>query len=832
MNKSLFDINTYYTGVFKNEDGKLIEIPKALSGSAIEDYFPLTIENLNNRGNWKCLQTKEAMDTHEINFCWSNTNFLNSKSNIQSRIFIDSVKHYLSDKGAFYNKFKNCDFIPDFIDFTKKDLREDEIIQKFFNKSVILKPNNGSVGIDILVLNNFDLNRVKDHVNKSTFSEWTISEVIKSKLVDGYIHTNRIYFVVIKLNNNRVESYYYNEFMNYRAENKFTGDITDPLQFITNYYVHTPDGDREFVKNRFISHRNWLESYQPDEIDYIYRKLDLIFRNITDAMKYDILCANDNKKAYTDNDIMGFHVYGADVIIDNKLNIKVIELNGAPSMNAKTRIFGVKDRLDYYDLVDDLFKITIDRLFPPLIKRGISHKFRNVFMADIPNDSKLLYYIPNSIVQTYPFIYEALKKRKYLKRTRNVNDDISFFYGLREKYVDDKTSLIYYDELLNYNKSSHMRNAAIINKIQGVTYYMANKGRIFDKLIKYDFNATEYHPFSETFYCDKKTNINDVLRKILKKNKSIKKWILKPVHGSRGSGIKIFTKKKTNIFNQMFISNDSTISNMAEHINIFTNEGINIEQKVLSKFNGIEMTEIINKKYNYWILSQYIDNPHLIYEKKYNIRFYVLLTINGKLPTYEDLLSWDNNSPIEAYIFNDCMIYFAMLKYKKDNNLPIEYSKLDNDILDRMRNLTNLEIINEVSKIVNIDIEMIKKESTTMLSLLVNKKQFAHIMEQGINIIKQTINAVKYDLRPLNRYAKDYDGAFNLLAYDMLLDNNNKLWFIEINRGPDMKGLQMNIGNEHCKNMFDEIFNITIDKDVSNLKYFVKVPIDYNIVNI
>lgn len=834
MNNPVFGVNTYYTGVFKKDNNILTEVPKALSGSAIEDYFPLVVENLTKRGNWKKLNTHEAFDTHEINLCWSNTSVLNAKANVQSRILLDSVKHYISDKGAFYNKFNGNDFIPDFIDITKANLEkyENDLRKKFTNMPVIIKPNAGSVGIDILVQDVFDYNAIQKHINQSKFNEWTISEIIKSKLIDGYIHTNRIYFVVVKLNNNRVESYYYDEFMNYRAENKFTGDITDPLQFVTNYYVHTLDGDREFVKNRFISHKKWLESYSHDEIDYIYRKLDLIFNNITDMMQYDILCANDNKKRYNDNDILGFHVYGADIIIDNKLNIKVIELNGAPSMNIKTRLYEVDDRLDYFELFDDLFKITVDRLYPPLMKRPLAHKFRNVFMKNIINLPKELYYIPNSIIQTYPFIYEALNKRPYLKRTRNVGDNISVFYGLRERYVDDKTSLVYYDELLNHTKSQHMRNAGIINKIQGVTYYMANKGRIYDKLIKYDSNAFKYHPVSETFYYDGKTNMFDLLQSITKKYKSVNKWILKPVHGSRGTGIKVFNKKKTNLFKKIFKNSDELTIGMLEHINKYTTEGVDIEHKVLSKFNGIETTEILNQKYNYWIISQYIDNPHLIYEKKYNIRFYVLLTLNGKLPTYEDLTTLgDKKSPLEAYIFNDCMIYFAMLKYK-DNNIPAQYSKLDPELIDRMRSLTNLEIINEVSKFADINIDAVKKESTSMLSLMMNTKQFSNIMMQGTNIIKQTINAVKYDLRPLNRFADNYKGAFNLLAYDTLLDDQNKLWFIEINRGPDLKGLQMNIGNEHCGNMFDEIFKITLDHNTDNLKYFTKIPVDYNIVNI
>jgi hypothetical protein len=65
--------------------------------------------------------------------------------------------------------------------------------------------------------------------------------------------------------------------------------------------------------------------------------------------------------------------------------------------------------------------------------------------------------------------------RKYLKLNKNFNNNNDFFYGLREKYYTNDYNFMYYDEIINYIKSSNMINSSTINKIQGIPYYLASK---------------------------------------------------------------------------------------------------------------------------------------------------------------------------------------------------------------------------------------------------------------------------------------------------------------------------------------------------------------------
>jgi len=75
-------VYTYYVGVFKRLKGvgmlntELMEMEQAPSGSRVEDYFPMTIEALNKRGNWRFLSTAEALAADYIDFSWTNAAFI------------------------------------------------------------------------------------------------------------------------------------------------------------------------------------------------------------------------------------------------------------------------------------------------------------------------------------------------------------------------------------------------------------------------------------------------------------------------------------------------------------------------------------------------------------------------------------------------------------------------------------------------------------------------------------------------------------------------------------------------------------------------------------
>ena len=103
-----------------------------------------------------------------------------------------------------------------------------------------------------------------------------------------------------------------------------------------------------------------------------------------------------------------------------------------------------------------------------------------------------------------------------------------------------------------------------------------------------------------------------------------------------------------------------------------------------------------------------------------------------------------------------------------------------------------------------------------------------NIIKQGQHIIHSTINTVKHDLRHINRFIPD-STAFNLIAYDTMLDDNDKLHLIEINRGPDLHGLKLTLGEEKITDIFSELFDIVIEQNLEpdSLCHFEKYKLEY-----
>jgi hypothetical protein len=105
----------------------------------------------------------------------------------------------------------------------------------------------------------------------------------------------------------------------------------------------------------------------------------------------------------------------------------------------------------------------------------------------------------------------------------------------------------------------------------------------------------------------------------------------------------------------------------------------------------------------------------------------------------------------------------------------------------------------------------------------------ANIVQQARHIIYDTINSVKHNIRHINRFV-DGSSAFNLIAYDTMLDNNDQLHLIEVNRGPDLHGLKLTLGENKITSMFSEIFDIVMDgKKEDELQYWDKFKVEYSI---
>ena len=101
------------------------------------------------------------------------------------------------------------------------------------------------------------------------------------------------------------------------------------------------------------------------------------------------------------------------------------------------------------------------------------------------------------------------------------------------------------------------------------------------------------------------------------------------------------------------------------------------------------------------------------------------------------------------------------------------------------------------------------------------KRLSSKITEYGLRCLEKVGNE---NLKCFNMHNKNFVGCYQILAIDYLPINKNDIKLLEVNKGPGFKGLKSNLNLE---NIFDEIFNVTIDNlqgdKVKELFYLNKI---------
>ena len=178
-------------------------------------------------------------------------------------------------------------------------------------------------------------------------------------------------------------------------------------------------------------------------------------------------------------------------------------------------------------------------------------------------------------------------------------------------------------------------------------------------------------------------------------------------------------------------------------------------------FNSLQETKDHLKKSKLQgplVLQEYINNPHLINNRKYTLRFFVILS-NFK-PAYKYKIGYYNLC-INKYNPNE--------KFNENNissHLTNEHLKTDNNINNNIKN--NIKNINQICTTKYPDQKLLDKI----------------IIKQANIIIDQTLKGMK-TINPSFLIKKDQEPEkFDIFGYDFLLDSENKLWLLEINHRP------------------------------------------------
>lgn len=242
--------------------------------------------------------------------------------------------------------------------------------------------------------------------------------------------------------------------------------------------------------------------------------------------------------------------------------------------------------------------------------------------------------------------------------------------------------------------------------------------KVFHEKFPNDFN---YIPKTYILPCQLETFQKEVLPQVKtyhdQKQSSTKQlYIVKPVASSRGRGIKLLTPATS------------------------------IPRKCL--------------------ISTYIDNPHIINNKKYDLRLYVLIT---------------SYSPMRIYLYEEGLVRFATEDYDKDN----PYNKFIH--------LTNYSINKEsenFQKDVSSSNECLgSKWSLTALRGYFKEKSidFQCLWLKIKDIITKTcISIEKQTVDKVNSLIKYKNCLFELYGFDVLIDSDFNPWLMEVNLNPSL----------------------------------------------
>ena len=247
-------------------------------------------------------------------------------------------------------------------------------------------------------------------------------------------------------------------------------------------------------------------------------------------------------------------------------------------------------------------------------------------------------------------------------------------------------------------------------------------------------------------------------------------WIVKPVNMSRGRGV-----------------------------HILKGEG---EFKFLLK-------KSINLNISQFLISRYIDKPHLINKKKYDLRIYVLVA---------------SFSPLRIYLYNNGLVRFATENYKRgdyDNvyihltNYSINKNNLkykpnqNNHNIDFIKSDTGEEGENIEENENEIDDDSSKWsliEYRYFFQKMGNEKIMENIWKQIEDIVIKTILTVSEDNYKEISINK-INSLFELYGFDIMIDEKFKAWLIEVNVNPSLhctSPLDLNIKTD----LITDIFNI------------------------
>ena len=416
--------------------------------------------------------------------------------------------------------------------------------------------------------------------------------------------------------------------------------------------------------------------------------------------------------------------------------------------------------------------------FCPLIKKAISNpKIKNNQIPD------LIYYHN----QTLNLLTPSSKCRKPSPRTiffKSFNNDknLSNIYNIETITLNEKQKQFFVTYLTS--DEIYFQNFVNILEKNGIirSYYQNNEHNLYIKTFNQDFfiknnkNGKYFNDFQksyhfmgvETFF------FKDLLYSNYMK---MKEYFLEYNYMPETYE---YPKDESQI-RKMFTNYELNLDNLwiVKPTNLCSGTGIHI-------FKSLQEEE--KKGMKHFLISKYLENPHLINGKKYDLRIYVLIT---------------GFQPLRIYLYQEGLIRIAADEYKLNmNSINNKYSHLTNTAInvknkkyknpkndtDESANKWNLNTYRKYLKKQNINIELLfDKIKDIIIKTLISGHK---------DIIKTTQNLKLNDIN-----------MFNLFGFDIFVNDKLDPFLLEVNTRPFL----------HEYNKYDKIIKSNLFVDSLNI---------------
>ena len=213
------------------------------------------------------------------------------------------------------------------------------------------------------------------------------------------------------------------------------------------------------------------------------------------------------------------------------------------------------------------------------------------------------------------------------------------------------------------------------------------------------------------------------------------------------------------------------------------NQGRGIE---IFKNNIAEMKRFLTSKSTntYWIIQKYIERPLLYQQRKFDIRMWAIITSKQDMfiykPGYIRTSSNEYNTESRlnyVHLTNNCLQQFGNKYGQFEDGNTVSFNRFINYLKEQFPNL-------------NIDFER-------------------DMLNRMKDLMIDTYLATKKELNPNKR-----ENCFELLGYDFLIDEDFRVWLIEVNTNPYL-GIPNKYINWLLPKMINDMLEIVLDPLVS-----------------